>query len=96
MGGAGGEAPMPGGLGDVPPEKQIKGRVVHSCNLATRGTLNPGKPRANEGGEKPGGGGGEAPSRGAWGVSPQKNQLKGREGDSRNPATRGTLNPGEP
>ncbi len=50
----GGEAPMPGGMGDVPPGKQNKGREGNSCNPATRGTLNPGKPSANEGGKKPG------------------------------------------
>jgi hypothetical protein len=60
MGVQGGEAPMAGGLGDVPPE-QNRGRVAHLSNPATSGTQNAGKPKANGGGQKRGVQGGEAP-----------------------------------
>ncbi len=105
-----GEALWQGTWGMCPPEKQIKGRAGNPCNLATRGALNVGEPLANEGGKNPGRAGGGAPcrgekirgwrgpcpSRGVWGVSPQENQLKGRESNPCNPPTRGTLNVGEP
>ena len=47
----GGEAPMAGGLGGVPPQNQNRGRVAHISNPATSGTQNPGKPSANGGGQ---------------------------------------------
>jgi len=47
----GGEAPMAGGLGDVPPQNQKRGRVAPISNPATSGTQNAGKPTANEGGK---------------------------------------------
>ncbi len=81
---------MPGGMGDVPPEKSIKGREAAFCNPPTRGPLNAGESSANEGGEKE--------KVGDIPTSP-------RQGDSVppappvfpcNPPTSGTLNPSEP
>jgi len=69
-GGPGGEAPMAGGLGDVPP-KTKRGRVAHLSNPATSGAQATGEPKANEGG-KTGGQGAKPPWRGTWGGSPHK------------------------
>jgi len=49
-GGGGGASPLPGGLGDVPPKIQKKGRVAPISNPATSGTQNASKPKANGGG----------------------------------------------
>jgi hypothetical protein len=49
--GGGGEAPMAGGVGGVPPQNQNRGRVAHNSNPATSGAQNPGEPSAYEGGE---------------------------------------------
>jgi hypothetical protein len=38
-----GRSPIPGGLGDVPPRVQNKGRAALSCNPAPRGTQNAGR-----------------------------------------------------
>ncbi len=54
IGGGGGGAPSRGVWGASPQKNQSKGREAPSCNSATSGTLNPGKPSANEGGEKEG------------------------------------------
>jgi len=43
-GGQGGEAPMAGGVGGVPPQIQKRGRAAHISNPATSGTQNAGKP----------------------------------------------------
>jgi len=42
--GSRGQSPLAGGLGDVPPETENRGRVAHISNPATRGTQNPGEP----------------------------------------------------
>jgi len=74
-GGPGGQSPLAEGLGDVPPGNQNWGRVARSGNPATGGAQNPGEPKAYEGGQN-GGPGGGAPWRRLWGVSPHKT-LKG-------------------
>jgi hypothetical protein len=52
MGGVqGGKAPMAGGMGDVLPQNQKRGRVAPISKPATSGTQNAGKPTANEGGK---------------------------------------------
>jgi hypothetical protein len=43
-GGPGGEAPMAGVVGGVPPQIQKRGRAAHISNPATSGTQNAGKP----------------------------------------------------
>ena len=68
-GGWRGLRPLPGGLGDLPPRTKNKGRVANSCNPATSGTQNAGKPSANGGG-KMGGQGGKAPMAGGMGDVP--------------------------
>jgi len=52
LGGGGGRSPLPGGLGDVPPSFQIRGRVALSCNPATSGTHSAGEPSAHGGGQR--------------------------------------------
>jgi|GEM_PF-2362567 len=76
------------------PQKQKIGGELPT--LATRPRVGP-KPLANP---KPtrvgkGGGGGEAPSQGVWGMCPQKFK-RGRVANPGNPATSGTQNAGEP
>ena len=51
MGGQGGEAPMAGGLGGVPPQTQIGGRVARISNPATSGAQNAGEPKVYGGGK---------------------------------------------
>ena len=75
--GSRGQSPLAGGLGDVPPQIQKRGRVAHISNPATSGAKNAGEPKTNGGGQM-GGPGGGAPWRGAWGVCPHKT-LKGGE-----------------
>jgi len=48
----GGEAPMAGGVGGVPPQNQNRGRVAHISNPAASGTQNAGEPSAYGGGQK--------------------------------------------
>jgi len=69
MGGPGGEAPMAGGLGDVPPQNQKRGRVARISNPATSGAQNPGKSSAHGGGQM-GGPGGTSPLVGGMGGVP--------------------------
>jgi len=68
--------PPPRGMGDVPPKLKLRGKLLTLTNPPPSGTQNLGKPPANEGGQKLGGGGGRAPSQGAWGMCPQ-NKNKG-------------------
>ncbi len=85
-----GQSPLPGGLVGIPPREQIKGRAALSCNPATRGTLNPGKPPANEGGEKEGGAGGLGD------VPPEKRTFRGWRGRSPLPGGMGGVPPEKP
>jgi hypothetical protein len=68
-GGPGGASPLAGGVGDVPPQNQKKGRVARISNPAMSGTQNAGEPKAHGGGQT-GGPGGAAPWRGVVGVCP--------------------------
>jgi hypothetical protein len=52
MGGPGGEAPLAGGVGDVPPQNLKRGRVAHLSNPATSGTQYASEPSAYGGGQK--------------------------------------------
>ena len=90
----GGEAPMAGGLGGVPPTKPKGGRVAHPCNLATSGAQNAGKPSAHEGGQR----GWRECSPLPVGIEdvPPGNQNWGRVAHINNPAASGTQNAGEP
>jgi len=91
----GGEAPMVGSVGGVPPQKQKRERIAHISNPATSGALNAGKPSANGGGQR-GVHGGEAPMAGGVGGVPPQKQKRERVAHISNPATSGTLNAGEP
>jgi len=62
---------MAGGCGGCPPTKPKEGRVARISNPAPSGAQNAGKPSANGGGQR-GVQGGEAPWRGAVGVSPHE------------------------
>ena len=70
-GGQGGEAPMAGGVGGVPPRNQKRERVAHINKPATSGTQNAGEPSANGGGQN-GGPGGASPLPGGLGDVPPK------------------------
>jgi len=72
----GGEAPMAGGLGGVPPQNQKRERVAHISNHATSGTQNAGEPLAN-GGRQTGVQGGEAPMAGGLGGVPHETERRG-------------------
>ena len=80
-----GPCPLPGGLGDVPPENLKRGKLPAPVTPPPSGTQGIGGPSANEGGEK-GGPGGVAPWQGAWGMCPQ-NKTKGLAADFYQPAT---------
>jgi len=67
----GGSAPLAGGVGGVPPQRQKRERVAHISNPATSGAQNAGKPSANGGGQR-GAQEGEAPWQGVWGMCPQE------------------------
>jgi hypothetical protein len=88
--GPGGASPLPGGLGDVPPQNQKKGRVAHLSNPAhewdpkRRQTLSP-RGRAKGGGPE-----GEAPSQGDWGMCPHKFKRRGELPTLATPPTSGT------
>ncbi len=88
-GGWRGRSPLPGGLGDVPPNFSNKGRAANSCHPATSGTQNAGGPSASEGGQR-GSRGAKPPWRGAVGGVPPRNQKRGRVAHISNPATSGT------
>jgi hypothetical protein len=64
-------SPLPGGLGDVPPKNQNRGRAANSCHPATSGTLNAGKPSAHGGGKLGGSRGRKPPGRGFGGCAPK-------------------------
>ncbi len=96
--------PPEDGLQEMPPRPQFwccGGTPPTSPRQGDSVPLQPGH-EGKTGGRSPhpgglrGGPGGKAPWQGVWGMCPQKNQLKGREGNSCNPAPRGTLNPGKP
>jgi hypothetical protein len=89
-----GRSPLPGGMGDVPPQNHKRGRVAPISNPTTSGTQSVGKPSAYGGGQM-GVQGAEPPGGGCGGVPPQ-NLKRGRVANPGNPATNGTQNVGEP
>jgi len=91
----GGEAPMAGSVGGVPPQKQKRERIAHISNPATSGALNAGKPSAYGSGER-GVEGAQPPPRGVWGMCPQNKKRGGELPTFANLPTSGALNAGKP